>query len=148
MILLLPSKTIRQKTGIDFDLLTHILSYFIQTDQTVAIYVYKSKTDISWFYPEEQIISVALSNREKDMRYIITVILHELRHYIQATQFDSVFAPDYSSFNQYYNSPEEKDARAFEKISSEVYNIYKLYNKIDTKLNKISLNIPHGTQIT
>jgi hypothetical protein len=48
---------------------------------------------------------------------------------------------NYTSYWNYYSSPEEKDARKFEKLATEVCKIYKQYKIIEEKFKKYNLDI-------
>jgi ABC-type uncharacterized transport system substrate-binding protein len=75
----------------------------------------------------------------KTLLQTVKTILHELRHYIQTKHFKIEFEEYDDKYYVYYNSAEEKDARAYEKLASEVCRIYKSYTSINKKIIDLKL---------
>jgi hypothetical protein len=49
---------------------------------------------------------------------------------------------EYDNYIEYYTSPEEKDARNFEKLATEVCHIYRCYKKINEKISLFEMDSP------
>lgn len=136
MLILIPSKTIVKSTKIDFNLLNFILNRFLNIKRRTYIKVEKSRSGWSAYWPDEKIIRIDLGQGTM-LKYIIATLLHEIRHIKQVAVIKDI-SFDYQSYNEYYNSPEEKDARKFEKLTSDVCIIYKSYKKIEEKYNQFN----------
>jgi len=139
MITLLPSKAVIEKTGLDFELLSFIFSRFIKSKRTLKIKVHKSKGEYSAFYVGLNLIQLYLPN-SATQKYVISDLLHELRHILQVENLPFKLSFKYGSFSEYHSSPEEKDARKFEKLATEVNRIYKSYKKLESKIIEMKLN--------
>lgn len=138
MVKLIPSEGIKKATGIDYDLLSYILSRFILPSKRITLHVYKTRSDYSFYCEDSKMIAVDLKSNTR-FSDIIKTILHELRHYIQTKHFKIKFT-DYTCYRTYYNCPEEKDARNFEKLSTEICHIYKSYVKLQQKIKDLKLD--------
>lgn len=136
MILLVPSKSIADETKLDFGLISFILSRFIKTKRVVKLKVEKSKASYSAFYVNKNLIKISLKENS-NLRYIICTLLHEIRHYMQVKIFKQKLLFKYKNYIDYYTSPEEKDARSYEKLATEICQIYKCYKKLDDKMQTI-----------
>ena len=139
MIELIPSKAVLDETQIDFNLLSFIISRFLPIKKYTSIKVYKSKSNFSALYVNDGIIRINFKEGSS-LRYIISVILHEVRHFVQTKKVKRKLLFNYSNYIEYYTSPEEKDARKFEKLTTEVCHIYKNYQKIAEKINNFGLD--------
>jgi len=139
MITLLPSKAVIEKSGLDFALLSFIFSRFIKTKRPLKIKVHKSKGEYSAFYVGRNLIKLHLP-QSATQKYILSDLLHEIRHVLQVENLPFKLSFKYGSFNEYHNSPEEKDARKFEKLATEVNSIYKGYKKLETKIVEMKLD--------
>ena len=73
-------------------------------------------------------------------KFIIATLLHEVRHCMQLRQECNDIDFNYTSYWNYYSSPEEKDARRFEKLATEVCKIYKQYKIIENKFKRYDLD--------
>ena len=146
MIKLKPSKSI--ESTIDFGLLSNILSVVFPTKTLVSLKVEKSrnKNDFSSIHWDVRTIRILCRDENVTLRYVVLVLLHELRHYFQ-TRANKKLTYNYSSYREYYNSPEEKDARKAEKLATEVCSIYKLYKRIEEKKAQLELNTFEGTSV-
>lgn len=138
MIILQPSAGFIKATRLDFKLLTFILSRFIKIHSKVVIKIYKSKQDWSEFWPDDKIINIDLK-QGTSLRYVVSTLLHELRHYNQVKVFKSIRF-NYDSYNDYYNSAEERDARKFEKLATDVCKIYNGYKSIEDKFKEFKFD--------
>ena len=76
---------------------------------------------------------------EGDRRYVFSTILHELRHGFQENVFRFHALAKFSSYNAYYNSEEERDARKQEKLTTEVIRIYDSFKKAEEKFERFNL---------
>ena len=72
-------------------------------------------------------------------RYVFGSILHELRHAFQEYVFNFTTVARFASYNAYYNSKEEKDARKQEKLTTEVIKIYDSFKKAEEKFDRFNL---------
>lgn len=139
MITLLPSKAVIERTGLDFELLSFIFSRFVKTKRALKIKVHKSKGEYSAFYVGCNLIKLHLPN-SVTQKYIVSDLLHELRHILQVENLPFNLSFKYGSFSEYHSSPEEKDARKFEKLATEVNGIYKSYKKLEAKIVEMKLD--------
>jgi len=138
MLKLIPSAGIVKETKIDFDLLSFIISRFFLPTKRVVLKVHKTRFDYSYFCSEDGMIGLDLKSN-KTLLQTVKTILHELRHYIQTKHFKIEFEEYDDKYYVYYNSAEEKDARTYEKLASEVCRIYKSYTSIDKKIIDLKL---------
>jgi len=140
MIVLIPSKRVAKDTGIDFDLVNTILNTIIPTCKNKNIRVIKAhkKAGFSAFYPDDNKIAMQYDS-QSSLNYIIGTILHEVRHSIQSEKFNNLEFV-YKNYQEYYNSPEEKDARNFEKLSMQFCSVYRNFVKLKEKFIKNKLN--------
>ena len=76
---------------------------------------------------------------EGTRRYVFVSILHELRHAFQEYIFKFTTIARFASYNAYYNSKEEKDARKQEKLTTEVMKIYDTFKKAEEKFERFNL---------
>ncbi len=139
MIELKPSKAIVAETNLDFNLISYILSRFIQTKHKVKLKIYKSNSNFSAFYIGKNVIRLNLKENNT-LKYYISTLLHEIRHYLQVKNVSKKILFQYVNYIEYFTSPEEKDARKFEKLAAEVCKIYNCYKKIDEKILKFNLD--------
>lgn len=139
MIELIPSKSVLDETLIDYNLLSYIVSRFIPLKKKTQIRVYKSNSNFSAFYVNDNTIRIDLKEG-KSLKYIVSVILHEIRHFVQIKKVKRKLFFNYKNYKEYYTSPEEKDARKFEKLTTEVCHIYQNYLKIAAKISNLNLD--------
>lgn len=140
MINLEPSASIVKATCIDFKLLSKIVTMCVSDDYDITIKVISTTKPYSFFKTWNNTIGISLSLEKLTLRYVVSTILHEVRHAMQVKHYSSHLFFKYSSYNKYYNSPEEKDARKFEKLTSEVCKIYKNFKIIEEKIITHELN--------
>ncbi len=76
---------------------------------------------------------------EGNRRYVFGSILHELRHAFQEYVFNFTTVARFASYNAYYNSKEEKDARKQEKLTTEVMSIYDSFKNAEEKFERFNL---------
>ena len=152
MIKFLPSRTVSRLTELDYNLLGNICSEIFNKgfneNLSFFIRIHKNKSDevseIEQDNPRGHLykISLALPNKgskAKNRKVTISTILHELRHAMQFDIFKYNVVARFSSYNAYYNSTEEKDARKFEKLTTEIVKIYDNYKKAEEKFKKFKL---------
>lgn len=139
MILFIPSKGLIKITQIDYELVSFILSRFIKIKKKVSLRVERSKRKYSYYDDSSKVIF--LNTREScTLSYIVGTLLHEIRHYMQLEQRYNNLYFIYSNYDEYYNSPEERDARKFEVLGVEVCKIYKQHRRIEDKYKKYNLD--------
>ena len=139
MIRLSPSRGIVKATGIDFELLSFIIGKFIPITKKITLQVHKARNGYSYFCDYDNLIAIDIASN-KSLRETIKTILHELRHYIQTKHFKIKFTDYDDNYNAYYRSPEEIDARSYEKLAKEVCSIYKSYVALFKKIEDLKLN--------
>lgn len=145
MIRFFPSKRIKKETDIDFELLgkicTDIFERGFGRKINIECKVWKSKV-------KEQSTMERTKGRchyvmdldtEGNRRYVFGSILHELRHAFQEYVFNFTTVARFASYNAYYNSKEEKDARKQEKLTTEVMKIYDNFKKAEKKFKRFNL---------
>ena len=147
MIKFFPSRRVEKDTGIDFNLLGNICSEIFNRGFKKDLYfrcqVHKSREDKTSTLEKLEEFTEPFYKINLDIdgnrRYIISSILHELRHAFQQTIFEYDVVARFSSYTAYYNSTEEKDARKQEKITSEILKIYDNYQKAQEKFKRFNL---------
>ena len=145
MIKFYPSKRIIKETKLDFELLgkicTDIFERGFNKKINIECKVWKSKI-------KEQSTMERTKGRchyvmdldtEGNRRYVFGSILHELRHAFQEYVFNFTTVARFASYNAYYNSKEEKDARKQEKLTTEVMSIYDSFKKAEEKFERFNL---------
>ena len=145
MIRFFPSKRIKKETDIDFELLgkicTDIFEKGFGRKINIECKVWKSKV-------KEQSTMERTKGRchyvmdldtEGNRRYVFGSILHELRHAFQEYVFNFTTVARFASYNAYYNSKEEKDARKQERLTTEVMKIYDTFKKAEEKFERFNL---------
>jgi len=145
MIRFFPSKRIKKETDIDFELLgkicTDIFERGFGRKINIECKVWKSKV-------KEQSTMERTKGRchyvmdldtEGNRRYVFGSILHELRHAFQEYVFNFTTVARFASYNAYYNSKEEKDARKQERLTTEVMRIYDSFKKAEEKFERFNL---------
>ena len=145
MIRFFPSKRIKKETDIDFELLgkicTDIFERGFGRKINIECKVWKSKV-------KEQSTMERTKGRchyvmdldtEGNRRYVFGSILHELRHAFQEYVFNFTTVARFASYNAYYNSKEERDARKQEKLTTEVMKIYDNFKKAERKFERFNL---------
>lgn len=140
MIILKPSRTVEKLTGLDFDVINHILSHLYPSKSRKVIHVVKSRYDFSYFSPTPLEIGLEL-DIDLSLRFIIGTILHEYRHFIQyhTLKTNALFV-EYDSYTEYWQSPEECDARKYEKLTTHVCKVYKELIAINEKIKTLKLD--------
>ena len=146
MIKFYPTKRIIKETKLDFDLLgkicTDVFEKGFERKLNIECKVWKSKvkeqstmdrTSRSMRYYTMEL------DTEGSRRYVFGSILHELRHAFQEYIFNFTAIARFASYNAYYNSKEEKDARKQEKLTTEVMKIYDTFKKAEEKFERFNL---------
>jgi predicted metalloendopeptidase len=131
----LPSHGIKKRTEVDYKLLSTIFSQFIVEKRKKKFKVEVARTNYSFFDPNTNKISINLKEGNS-LKYIVAVLLHEVRHYLQTKEPGYNEFGEYDSFWKYYRSPEERDARRFERLTSHVCAIYENFRKISEKIEE------------
>ena len=150
MVILEPSQGIKKATGIDFDILGDVVStIFMNTHRKPVDFVCKihksREAGVSQVtYSDEgksgSCFEMRLDQTSKQTRrFIFSSILHELRHCCQLNIWG--YWPDtakFKTFDDYWDSKEEKDARKAEKMTTIVMRMYdnavkakELYKELD-----------------
>ena len=138
MILLEPSQAIQREIDLDFDVLGEAISATNLFPDKKKYKIHKSRSSASYCYPSSNIIYLAKVHFRP--RIAAATILHELRHFMQYKKFSSEIFIQHKTYWKYYNSPIEKDARSFEKISKEVFAIYEATLALREKIRKMGLD--------
>lgn len=134
MIILEPSQSIKKATGINFNVLGDIVTLLMQNNHRKPVdfvaKVYKSKEKYCSYVESKDDkghnFKIYLDQDSRQTRkFIFGSILHELRHCCQLNIFG--FWPDTCKFNtydEYYRSKEEYDARKIERLTKVVMKMY------------------------
>jgi hypothetical protein len=140
MIKFIPTNGIIKSTKLDFDLLSFIFSRFVKLKRKKTLRVEKSKRSYSYYYDKQKVICIN-TNEGTSLKFIVSTLLHEVRHCMQLREKCNEIDYNYTSYWNYYSSPEEKDARRFEKLATEVCKIYNQFKIIEGKFKKYDLDI-------
>ena len=145
MIKLFPSPKIKKETGIDFELLGKICTDVFEKGFKRKINVYCKV----WKTREKETSMIEVTkgrteftmhlDTEGNRRYVFGSILHELRHAFQEGLFNFTVIARFTSYNAYYKSLEERDARKQEKLTVEIIKIYDNYVKAEQKFKRFNL---------
>ena len=145
MIKFLPSQRIKEDTEIDFELLGKICTDVFEKGFKRKINVYCKV----WKSKQKETSTMEKTNGrcqftmnldiEGSRRYVFGTILHELRHAFQEYVFNFTAVARFASYNAYYKSLEERDARKQEKLTSEIIKIYDNYKKAAVKFKRLNL---------
>jgi len=146
MIRLFPSKRIQKETDIDFELLSNICTDIFERGFNrkinIECKVWKSKVK-EQSTMERTSRSMRYYTMDLDIegnrRYIFGCILHELRHAFQEYIFNFTTVARFASYNAYFNSKEEKDARKQERLTTEIIKIYDNFKKAEEKFKRFNL---------
>lgn len=139
MVKFTPTAGIVKVTGVDFNLLSFIFSRFIKLKRKKTLRVERSRQSYSYYYDKHKVICIN-TNEGTSLKFIVATLLHEVRHCMQLREKCNELDFNYTSYWNYYSSPEEKDARRFEKLTIEVCKIYSQYKMIENKFNKYDLD--------
>lgn len=136
------SAGIKKITGIDYNLLSKVFAYAFPVKQHVVLKIEKARhrNAYSAYYPQTKTIRIYIPEAPQTLKYFVSTILHETRHYFHFKLFPDNMRCDYSNHTEYYNSPEERDARKTEKIAMEICNIYSNIIKLQKKVQALNLN--------
>ena len=145
MIRFFPSIRIKKETGIDFKLLGKICTDVFEKGfgRKINIYckVWKSRdkeTSMMEVTKGRTRFTMHLDT-EGDRRYVFGSILHELRHAFQEGLFKFTVVARFTSYNAYYKSLEERDARKQEKLTGEIIKIHDNFKEAEEKFKKLNL---------
>ena len=145
MIRFFPSKRIKKETDIDFELLgkicTDIFEKGFGRKINIECKVWKSrvKEQSTMERTKGRCHYVMDLDTEGNRRYVFGSILHELRHAFQEYVFNFTTVARFASYNAYYNSKEEKDARKQERLTTEIMKIYDNFKKAERKFERFNL---------
>ena len=145
MIRFFPSKRIKKETDIDFELLgkicTDIFEKGFGRKINIECKVWKSrvKEQSTMERTKGRCHYVMDLDTEGNRRYVFGSILHELRHAFQEYVFNFTTVARFASYNAYYNSKEEKDARKQERLTTEIMKIYDTFKKAEEKFERFNL---------
>jgi hypothetical protein len=150
MILLKPNKYVRQKfKNIDYQVLSSIFSTLFDVVDTrvkkrhhsVNIY-FSSKNSDSYYTFKTPTTAIYISKSIKTEKRFISTLIHEFRHLIQDKIFKIPFSRAYyddSTITNYYNSPIEIDARAYElMITPYVMRMHRRFKRLKKTLGEHS----------
>lgn len=137
MIRLVPSKGIIKDTQIDFKLVELIINQFLDMPQNLTLKVEKNQSSWSGYWTQQKKIKINLGEGTS-LKYVISTLLHEIRHAEQVANYKHITF-NYKNYNHYYNSPEEKDARKFEKLTTDVCTIYTGLKNVKSKYSTLCL---------
>jgi hypothetical protein len=147
MILLEPSQGIKQKTKIDFNLLETLLTSILEYNHRKKIYlnvkVHKSRIPGTSYVHQKSkrnyLIGLDTSNTKK--KYLFSSILHELRHCLQYNLFGFWnHQIHFKTWNEYYTSKEEVDARKMERLTTQLVKIYDSSTKLNDTFKDLELS--------
>lgn len=148
MIVLDPSRCIKQATKIDFNLLSQLLTTLLEANHrrkiNIVAKVHKSKhAGSSWCQHVDEyefLINLDISNTKK--RYIFNSLLHELRHCIQVNLFEYHWdtSSPMKTWKEYWSSKEEVDARKMEKLTTQMLKAYNAMETMNEQFKKYNLN--------
>ena len=149
MIILEPSPAIKKSTKIDFDLLGQILTMVVDSNHRKPINfiakIQKSKqAGVSFCESKDDTGSnfrICIDQTSRQTRKsVFGSILHELRHCCQLNIFG--YWPDtckFKSYEEYFRSKEEVDARKIEALTNQVIEMYDAAQALYKKYRKVGL---------
>jgi hypothetical protein len=135
MLQLIPSKNVIESTGINFTLLSSIIDQFIKFDEDYTFKCVKHKHCFSEINLEKRIIRLFVSEKN-NLQFYVGTIIHEIRHFMQFLRYKDILTFNYDNYKDYYYSPEERDARKFETIATDICKIYNAHISIAEKFKK------------
>ena len=147
MILLTPSRTIKQETNIDFNVFEKILTTLLEHNHKKKIYlnikVHKSRKPgtsmCQQLTKRNYVISLDLSNTKK--KYLFGSLLHEIRHCLQYNLFGFWnHLVHFNTWSEYFYSKEETDARKMEHLTSQVIKLYECFIKLNKQFKDSDLH--------
>jgi len=148
MIILEPSVGVKKKTGINFDILSDILTLVFERNHKRDLNIY-AKVHLSRV-PDTSLCE-AISNThylikldqtaKQTKKYVFSSLLHELRHCFQNHIWS--YWPDstkFKTYTEYFRSKEEVDARKAERLTREIIKMYDMHLAFNEKFRKVGLN--------
>jgi hypothetical protein len=148
MIILEPSAGIKKATGIDFKLLSNILTMLLEVnhkrDLDIIAKIHKSKisdTSLCEAIDRNNFLIKLDQTAKQTKKFIFSSLLHELRHCCQYHIWK--YWPDtgkFKTYADYYRSKEEVDARKIERLTREVIKMYDLHVTFNSKFTDLRLN--------
>jgi hypothetical protein len=147
MINILPSKGVKKATGIDFVILGRVLETIIQPNHrkpvAMTVHMYKSRqAGVSYVETyERDLFTIFLDQTSRQTRkFIFGSILHEIRHCCQLNLWN--YWPctyKFKTYEEYFNSKEERDARKAEKLTRQLIKMYDLHVKVKKQYSQFGL---------
>ena len=152
MVILEPSQGIKKATGIDFDILGDIISTILMNTHRKPVdfvcKIHKSReAGVSQVMYADDAKSGSLFDMRLDQtsrqtrKFIFSSILHELRHCCQLNIWG--YWPDsakFKTYDDYWCSKEEVDARKMEKMTTIVMKMYDNAVKAKELYKELQLN--------
>ena len=146
MMRLLPSKRVERLTGVDYSILEWVINKTLELnfkrEFDYNINIHKSKTHETsyvWLESGDGKYTIHLDCCDNNLRYVISSILHEIRHVLQHDYFKASVGYAYRTYREYYNSAEERDARKFEKLTTPIIRMYEAFGKSKEVFNMYDL---------
>ena len=146
MILLTPSRNLKKETNIDYNVLEKILTIVLEHNHKKKIHlnvkIYKSRSSgtSSCYQLTKRNYIVHLDTSKRNHKWLFGSLLHELRHCIQYNLFgvwtDKVH---FRTWNDYFYSKEEVDARKMESLTSQVIKLYRSFIKLNKQFRDFEL---------
>jgi len=136
MVILEPSQGIKKYTGIDFDVLGDVISMLYMNGHRKPVdficRIHKSReAGVSQVTYSDDGKSGHLFDMKLDQttrptrKFLFSTILHELRHCCQLNIWGYwTDVPRYNTYEEYFDSKEEVDARKAEKMTTIVMKLY------------------------
>lgn len=149
MITLLPSKGVKKATGINFNVLANALTAMIQSNHRkaldITVHIYKSRQPgvsyVEAYDDIKNVYTVHLDQTSKQTRkFIFGTLLHEIRHCCQSALWN--YWPcthKFKTYDQYFNSKEERDARKAEKLTRQFIKLYDMQVAVNKSYSKFGL---------
>tara|TARA_Y100001972_G_C7620129_1_gene310957 strand:+ start:54 stop:506 length:453 start_codon:yes stop_codon:yes gene_type:complete len=146
MILLEPSQGIKKITKLDYKLLGSLLTSILEYNHKKKIYlnvkIHKSREPGTSYCHQKTkrnfVVGLDTSNTKK--KYLISSLLHEIRHCIQFNIFGYWnHLVHFKNWKEYYYSKEEIDARKMERLTTEVIKIYDSSTKLNETFKSLEL---------
>jgi len=150
VIKFLPTKGVVKSTNIDYELLAWIFTKVFEDNfdrkLNLKFRIQKSRhkeTSLIYFVSKKK-YNIHLDCTSKNtLKHIISCLLHEVRHALQFVIFKYDVECEFTSYYEYYNSIEERDARRFEKLTTSITAIYNKFIESSKVFEKLNLKELH-----
>lgn len=147
MILLRPSAGIKKYTDIDFDILSDVMTTMFRSNHRKPVNfkakIYKSRqpgVSLCETVTNDDFVIFLDQTTRPTRKFIFGSILHELRHCCQLHIWK--YWPDstkFKTYEDYFRSKEEVDARKIEKLTRQVMKVYDMHVAINKKYKSFGL---------